>query len=65
MPFMPGDSVGSTNCVNITILDDDILEDSEVFSVTLSSATYIQIFGITSANITINEDTLDCESNAN
>ena len=66
MILMPGDTVGSAHCVNITILDDDILEDNEAFSVTLSSTLssdmYIQVFGITSANVTIHEDTLDCKS---
>ena len=57
--FLPGDTTGSQHCVNITILDDEIVEDNEEFKVVLSSTSDIQIFGITSTNVTIVKDTSD------
>ena len=57
--FLPGDSTGNNRCVNITILDDEIVEENEDFKVVLSSTSDIQVFGITSANVTIIEDPFD------
>ena len=59
MIFLSGDTTDSQRCVNITILDDEIVEDNEEFKVVLSSTSDIQVFGITSANVTIIEDPSD------
>ena len=61
--FLPGDTVGSPpRCVNISILDDDIVEATETFNVIVSSNSILQITGATSVSVTINEDPTDCES---
>ena len=61
--FLPGDTVGSpARCVNISILNDDIVEETETFDVVISSNGILQITGATSVPVTIHEDPTDCES---
>ena len=59
--FVHGDGIGSLRCVKINIIDDYIVESDEVFTVFLSSSSYIQPFGLTSTNVTIHEDISDCK----
>ena len=60
LTFLPGETVGSSPaCVRITILNDDIVENEEMFSVILSSSSIIQPINITSINVTIYEDSSD------
>ena len=51
----------STQCVTITITDDDITEPEETFSVTLVPVSdFVTIRGISSSSVVIEDD--DCES---
>ena len=60
--FLPGETIGSpARCVNISILNDDIVEAIEMFDVVISSNSILQVTGATSVPITINEDPTDCE----
>ena len=60
LTFLPGDTIGSPpRCVEINILDDDIVENEEEFTVTVSSGSVIQAINVTSINVTIYEDTSD------
>jgi hypothetical protein len=60
--FLPGDTVGSpARCVNISILNDDVVEANETFDVVVSSDSILQVTGATSVPVTINEDPTDCE----
>ena len=59
--FFPGETVGAFGCVNIAIDDDDIVEDDEIFTVSLSSTGTLQAIGNTTANVTIFQDS-DCKS---
>ena len=62
LTFSPGDTVGSpARCVNITILNDEVVEAAETFDVVVSSNSILQINGTTSITVTINEDPTDCE----
>ena len=62
LTFLRGESVGSAaRCVNISILDDDVVEANETFDVVLSSSSLLQITGGTSIPVTIYEDPNDCE----
>ena len=61
--FLPGDTVGSpARCVNISILNDDIVEATETFDAVVSSNSILQVTGASSVPVTINEDPTDCES---
>ena len=58
--FLPGDTIGSPpRCVDINIIDDDIVENEEEFTVSISSGSVIQAINVTSINVTIYEDTSD------
>jgi hypothetical protein len=60
--FLSGDTVGSpARCVNISIMNDDVVEATEMFDVVVSSNSILQITGATSVPVTINEDTTDCK----
>jgi hypothetical protein len=60
--FLPGDTIGSpARCVNISILNDDVVEATETFDVVVSSNSILQVTGATSVTVTINEDPADCE----
>ena len=60
LTFLPGDTIGSPpRCIDINILDDDVVENEEEFTVTLTSSTVIQAINVTSINVTIYEDTSD------
>ena len=62
LTFEPGETVGSPlKCITINILEDDIVEAVEEFSVTISSGSVIQAVNVTSINVTIYEDLLDCK----
>ena len=62
LTFLPGDNVNTDpRCVSINILDDDVVESVELFSVDLSSSSVIQAINTTSVNVTIFEDPLDCK----
>ena len=62
LTFEPGETIGSPpKCITINILDDDIVEAVEEFSVTISSGSVIQALNVTSINVTIYEDPLDCK----
>ena len=56
------DPITYTNCVNITILDDTCLEDSEFFYLVLSSLepTVVLVPGRNTLSVEIQED-MDCE----
>ena len=60
LTFLPGDTIDSPlHCVEINILDDDIVENEEEFTITVSSGSVIQAINVTSINVTIYEDTSD------
>ena len=63
--FVSGQSASNmpTQCANLTVLDDNILENDETFSVGLSSMTnqvYIT-YGREQAEVIIREDDTDCK----
>lgn len=63
LTFLPGDTVGSApRCVTINILDDNVVENEEEFTVALSSSSVIQPTNTTAINVTIYEDPSDCKS---
>lgn len=63
--FLPEDTVGSpARCINISILNDDIVEATETFDVVVSSNSILQINGTMSIPVTINEDPADCKLSA-
>ena len=59
--FPSGSTDGDTACVNITILDDDILEGDHTFTVTLTTLDPDVMLGSNEATITI----IDNEGNLN
>ena len=59
LTFTAGSQAGSTACANISIINDDILEDDESFTVTLSSSDPVN-FDVSMSTCTIIEDA-DCE----
>ena len=60
--FLDGDTVGSpARCIDISILNDNIVEANETFDVVLSSNGILQIMGATSIPVTIYEDPTDCK----
>ena len=61
MRFFPGETEGAFGCVIIAIEDDNIVEEDETFTVTLTSAGVFQAIGNTTTNITIFPDS-DCKS---
>ena len=63
LTFLRGETIGSTpRCITINILDDDVVENEEEFTVSLSSSSFIQPTNITATNVTIYEDPSDCKS---
>ena len=60
LTFDAGTVSGAEQCYTITIVDDNILENNETFSVTLSSNE--PAFSLVQATVTINHDPADCES---
>ena len=54
--FTTGSINGAMICVNITILDDSILEENETFTMTLTTADSDVIIGTTMAAIIIIDD---------
>ena len=60
LTFLPGDTIGSPpHCVEINILDDDIVENEEDFTISISSGSVIQAINVTIINVTIYEDSSD------
>ena len=59
LTFDAGTVSGTEQCYSITIVDDDILENNETLSVTLSSNE--PAFSLVQATVTINHDPADCE----
>ena len=50
---MSGDPLGSTACLNVSIIDDDIVEAVEMFTVNASSSDPVIISPIAQAEISI------------
>ena len=59
--FSSGESVNATRTISVSITDDLIVEDDESFSVTLTSSDPV-VFGISTAQVTIIEDSNDSMS---
>ena len=59
LTFIEGSVSGNEQCYTVAIMDDNILENNETFSVTLSSNE--PAFNLTQATVTINHDPADCE----
>ena len=51
--FMSGDPLGSTACLNVSIIDDDIIEAVETFTVNASSSDPVRISPTAQAEISI------------
>lgn len=60
LTFLPGESVGTSRCLDITILEDEVVENNELFYVTLSFTGTVQAIQNTTANVTIYDDS-DCK----
>lgn len=56
LTFLSGETIGALRCVNVSIVDDEAIEDDEMFSITISSTGAVQALGNTTANITILQD---------
>ena len=59
--FLSGETVGATRTVNVSITNDESVEDYEVFRVNITSADPV-MFEISSAEVTIQEDSTDSMS---
>jgi hypothetical protein len=59
LTFDAGTLSGTEQCYTVVIMDDNILENNETFSVTLSSNE--PAFSRVQATVTINHDPADCE----
>ena len=59
--FSSGESVNATRTIHVNITDDLIVEDDESFSVTITSSDPV-MFGISTAQVTIIEDSNDSMS---
>ena len=59
LTFNEGAASGNEQCYTITIVDDNILENNETFTVALTSNE--PAFNLIRATVTINHDTADCE----
>ena len=59
LTFGAGTVSGNEQCYTVAIVDDNILENNETFSVTLSSNE--PAFSQLQATVTINHDPADCE----
>ena len=55
LTFTADDGIGSVQCVNVTIIDDEILEPDQSFTVSLSSSDPV-VFGIDQASIVIGDN---------
>ena len=56
LTFLSGESTGDMQCVNISIIDDTIVEDDETFSVSLISTDLAVNITVSDATVTINPD---------
>ena len=54
--FPAGSINGSTQCINITITDDEVLEADETFTVTLTTTTPRVMVGTAQTTVTITTD---------
>ena len=52
LTFTAADMVGSAMCINVTIIDDTVLEGDESFTLSLSSADPV-LFGTNQASVVI------------
>ena len=59
LTFTSGETIGSTRCVTVDILDDSVVESAEMFTILLLSDGLTQTINTTSANVTIYEDDSD------
>lgn len=59
LTFASGDPVGTRRCVNVTIIDDDIIEPDQSFSLLLESSDPVDIMPISQAQVNIIDN--DCE----
>lgn len=57
--FFTGDPVGSEQCVNITIIDDLVVEPDQSFSVSLTSSDPVYFTPTSQASVVIADN--DCE----
>ena len=60
LTFSSGQSVGGVQTTSITILDDSSVENDEVFTVSINSMDPGVMRGISTAWVTIIEDSSDC-----
>ncbi len=58
--FFPGETIGVSRCLSVTILDDNAVEADETCYLTISSTGAVQAIVNTTANITIYPDS-DCK----
>ena len=59
LTFYSGDPMGTSRCTNVTIIDDDIIEPDQSFSVLLSSTDPVYITPTSQAQVVIIDN--DCE----
>ena len=59
LTFSSGQSVGGVQTTNVTILDDSNVENDEVFTVSMNSMDPGVMLGISTAWVTIIEDSSD------
>ena len=61
LTFGPTASTGSTQCTSVSLVDDDIVEDTEQFSVEVSSTFEIVLIASPSSAVYSIADDVDCE----
>lgn len=63
LTFDAGSVSGAVQCHVVEIVDDNVLEENETFSVTLSSSTEPAFLGsnLTQSMVTIRRDPVDCK----
>ena len=61
LTFGPTASTGSTQCTSVSLVDDDIVEDTEQFSVEVSSTFDIVLIASPSSAVYSIADDVDCE----
>ena len=60
--FGPTASTGSTQCTSVSLVDDDIVEDTEQFSVEVSSTSHIVLIASPSSAVYSIADNVDSKS---
>ena len=56
MTFTPDEEMGRMLCVNISVVNDDILEDTEIFNVTISTSDDSVVFSRKTADVFVIDD---------